>query len=223
VLEKQVEQLDPPATLDEWGFGEIVEGEDEDTLKLEVHVRSTSNPSHDSVVDLQNEVANTLRQADVLKPDQPLALILIVIPTTALDPRVPPTWTPTPTFTATPTPGPTQTPTNTPTATPTATPTVTSTSTHTPTPTHTTTATPTPTPTPTLTPTPALAVVASTGGRGVKLRWTPAGPVAGTFPEGTQVTVLYKRVTVDGIEWVEVIDAAGRKGWVAAEYLVRLP
>jgi uncharacterized hydrophobic protein (TIGR00271 family) len=221
-LEKQVEQLDPPATLDDWEFGKSEEGE-EDTLKLEVRVRATRNPSHRSVVDLQNQVANDLCQANVLKPDQPVALVLIVIPTTALDPRVPPTWTATPTFTATPTPGPTHTPTNTPTATPTSTPTITLTPTHTPTPTDTPTATSTATHTPTLTPTPALAVVANTLGQGVKLRWSPAGRVAGALSEGTQVTVLYRRLVVDGIEWVEVMDAEGRKGWVAVGYLMIIP
>jgi uncharacterized hydrophobic protein (TIGR00271 family) len=215
VLTEQVSRLDPPAELDTWKFGKMAK--DDDTLKLEVQVRTTSNPSHRNVVLLQDRVANALREANVLQLNQALALVLIVIPTTALDPLVPPTPTPTPT------PGPTHTPTHTPTATPTSTPTLTSTPTDTPTPTNTPTATPTATHTPTLTPTPASAVVANTLGQGVKLRWTPSGPIAGVFPEGTRVTVLYRRQTVDGVEWVEVTDDEGRKGWVAADYLVIIP
>jgi hypothetical protein len=226
VLAEEVKQLglEPLPALDGWKIVETPE--DEETLTLEVRVRATENPGHDRVVLLQDRVANDLRQANMLDVDQPLALILIIIPTTALDPRVPPTWTPTPTFTATATPGPTPTPTNTstPTVTPTNTPTVTPTPTHTPTPTNTPTATPTPTPTATSTPTPALGVVANTQGRGVKLRWTPGGPVAGALPERTPVTILYGRITDDkGVEWIEVVDSEGRKGWIAADYLVILP
>ncbi|MFC1975243.1 TIGR00341 family protein [Chloroflexota bacterium] len=227
VLKKQVAQLelDPPPTLDGWDFIKTEE-DGGDILMLEVRVRATRNPSHNRVVLLQDSVANELRQAHVLDLDQPLALVLIIIPTTALDPRVPPTWTPTPTFSPTSTPGPTPTPTNTPTstATPTRTPTASPTPTDTPTPTNTPTATSTPTPTSTPTSTPALGVVANTRGQGVKLRWTPGGPVADAFPEGTQVTVLYGRTTDDdGVEWVEVMDAQGRKGWIALDYLVILP
>ncbi len=223
VLSREVGLLDPPATLDSW---EIVEnGEEEDALDLEVRVRSTGDPSHQSVVDLQDRVANGLRAAGALGMEQPIGLVLIVIPTTALDPRIPPTPTPTPTFTATPTPGPTPTPTRTPsaTSTPSATPSPipsqpllgpTSTATP-PSP-----ATPSPTPSPTFTATPASAVVANTGGRGVNLRWTPGGPLAGALPEGSQVRILSDRAEADGLEWVRVVDGAGRTGWVAADYVV---
>jgi len=69
-----------------------------------------------------------------------------------------------------------------------------------------------------------LGIVANTRGRGVKLRWTPNGLVAGALPERTQVTVLYGRITDDaGVEWIEVRDAQGRKGWLAADYLEILP
>jgi uncharacterized hydrophobic protein (TIGR00271 family) len=116
------------------------------TLRLEVQVRATRLVYYQEVVDLQARVAARLQR--------PVALVLIVIPITQLDPVVPPTLTPTPTITPTPTPGPTSTPTNTPTNTPTHTPTKTPTSTPTNTPTPTPTNTPTPTPTPTNTPTP---------------------------------------------------------------------
>lgn len=229
VLTEQVSQMSASTTLDTWKTLEP-ETEDDNSLRLEVQVRSTSTPSYLAVVDLQSRVGSALREANVLEVDQALALVLIVIPTTALDPLVPPTptptltLTPTPTLTNTPTPGPTHTaiPTNTPSPTNTLTPTPTPTSTYTPTPTATATATPTrtATPTPTFTATPISAVVANTAGRGVKLRWTPGGLVAGALPEGTVVMILYQRKVVDGIEWVQVKDDQNRIGWVAAEFLV---
>lgn len=226
-LNQEVSHLTGSATLDSWKVLAPDDEEAEETLKLEVWIRSGTNPSHNSVVALQNNVAQRLREAGVFGLDQPLELIVLVIHTTALDPFVPPTPTPTATFTSTPTPGPTPTatPTATPTVTPTATPsptsnpptaTATSTATVTPTPTA------TPTATPTFTPTPVLAVVANTGGQGVRLRWTPAGPIAGTLPEGTTLRVLYDRESAEGIEWVKVDAGGGRIGWVAAEYLVEI-
>jgi hypothetical protein len=65
--------------------------------------------------------------------------------------------------------------------------------------------------------------VDNTGGRGIKLRWTPGGPLAGVLPEGTQVTILYDRAEVDGFEWVRVSAEDGKVGWVAAEYLTVIP
>ncbi|MEW5956658.1 MAG: SH3 domain-containing protein, partial [Chloroflexota bacterium] len=95
---------------------------------------------------------------------------------------------------------------------------------HTPAPTATATATQTPTAsptaTPTLTPTPVSALVANTNGRGLKLRWTPAGPVAGVLPEGAVVQILSERATADGLAWVKVTDAGGRVGWVAESYII---
>lgn len=235
ILRAEIGQVGPPATLDRWDFIENGNGED-DTLRLEVHARSTTDFKHGEVVELQNRVANGLRDAGLLSLDRPLALVLIVIPTIALDPVIPPTptftptFTPTPTSTPTPTPGPTHTPTATSTPTPTHTPTATATpnpptatSTVTATLTPTLTATHTATPTPTFTPTPVSAVVANTGGQGVRLRWTPAGPIASALPEGTVIQILYDREVVDTTEWVNVKTGDGRIGWVAAEYLVELP
>ncbi len=236
VLTQEVSQIATDTTLDSWDFVESTG--DDNTLRLEVRVRSITNPTHRSVVHLQNQVANALREAGVLDLKQPIALALIVIPTTSLDPAVPPTPTPTSTFTLTPTPtptftptptptpGPTHTPTNTPTSTPTNTATATATptqtpnpptSTPTPTPTHT--PTPTDTATPTFTPTPVSAEVSNTNGRGVLLRWTPGGAIAGTLSEGTVVKILYERQFVGRIEWVKVDAGENRIGWVAADYL----
>ncbi len=229
VLVRQVSQLTPAASLDSWKFLETEAGDQ--TLRLEIQVQSTANPNHSSVVELQNRVVDGLRAAGVLAFDRPLALVLLVIPTTALDPLVPPTPTPTPTLTATPTPGPTHTPTQTPPATPTHTATASATPTHTATasvtPTATATATPTPTATPTLTPTftptPVSARVANTGGRGLRLRWTPGGSLAAVLAEGAVVTLLPERAEMDGLEWVRIQDSEGKTGWVAVDYLVTIP
>jgi uncharacterized protein YgiM (DUF1202 family) len=64
-----------------------------------------------------------------------------------------------------------------------------------------------------------VAVVSGTGGRGLFLRWTPGGVIAGTLRQGEQVELLYRRETTDGVEWVQVRDEQGRIGWVAAEYI----
>ena len=182
-----------------------ITGDDGETVHLEVHVRATRPVLHQETVDLQERVA--------LRLQRPVALALTVIPTIRLDPFVPPTFTPTPT------PGPTSTPTPTSTPSPTPTPSPAPTDTPTPTPTLTPTSTPTPTPAPTLTPAPVVAVVSGTGGRGLLLRWTPGGAIAGTLREGERVEILYRSETTDDVEWVQVRDEQGRIGWVAAEYV----
>jgi uncharacterized hydrophobic protein (TIGR00271 family) len=218
VLRAEIRRLDQGIRLDSWTKTEADDG----SLKLEVQVRSPHSLSHQKVVELQNRVAGALQL------EQPLALLLVVIPATELDPVVPPTPTPTPTFTLTPTPGPSPTSPASPTTTPTQTPAPTATPTHTPTPTatQTPTASPTasptstPTTTPTLTPTPVSAFVANTNGRGLKLRWTPAGRIVGALPEGTSVKILSERAIADGLAWVKVRDTEGREGWVAESFLV---
>jgi hypothetical protein len=234
VLQSDLRRIDRRIRLDSWTKSQADDG----SLYLEVEVRSPYSLTYQSVLELQRRVA------DALQLEQPLALVLRVIPATELDPVAPPTPTPTPTFTLTPTPEPSPTataaPTNTPTQTPpptatampsptatatqtsTASPTTAATSTPPPTSTPTATGTPTQTPTatPTLTPTPVSALVANTNGRGVKLRWVPAGPIVGALSEGTLVKILYERTIIDGLAWVKVTDAEGRVGWVAESYLV---
>jgi hypothetical protein len=192
---------------------------DDGILHLAVTVRSARQFPYDSVLAFQREVATHLQQ--------PVALLLNVIPATRLDPLIPPTLTPTPTPTATRTPGPTATPTFAPTATPTATATPTETatatptftSTATPTETSTATATLTPTATPTAPPTPAAAVIANTNGRGVLLRATPGGPITGAVPEDTPVILLGDRTEVGGRTWALVLAPGRPPGWIAVDYL----
>jgi len=174
-------------------------------VHLEVTIRSRRSVSYEQTVAIQQGVAERLNRT--------VSLLLTVIPTTQLDPFVPPT--PTPTSTRTPTPGPSPTPTATSTNTPTPTPT----STPTPTATH------TPTPTPTFTPTPISARIANTGGVGVLMRDAPGrqGKIVAALSEGTRVQILYRRETIGGDEWVEVRDLLGRTGWMMLRFLTTLP
>jgi uncharacterized hydrophobic protein (TIGR00271 family) len=213
----------------EWdGEWQMLPDQDDDTLRLEVQVRSQRALAHREVVGLQERLAVRLQRA--------VGLQLVVIPATHLDPFVPPTptATPLPGATATSTPSPTPSPTYTPvpTSTPTPTPTPTATATPTATPTHTPTATPTPTPTPTATftptptatPTPALAEVGGTGGQGVWLYRQPGlnGGKIAALKEGTLLTIADGPVEADGYIWIQVVDPKGRLGWIPDRFLVRL-
>ncbi|MGD8806992.1 MAG: DUF389 domain-containing protein [Chloroflexota bacterium] len=197
------------AQLEELNFGD-----GGNRLELSVVVRSSHSIPHAQVVALQEYIATELQRE--------VGMTLTVIPTTQLDPFVPPTQTPTPTATNTPTPGPTATFTPSPTATDTATATPTETPTQAAT--ATATATPAPTATPTLspTPTPVTAVVQSP--YGLNLRAEPSGQseILAFLANGTVVVVL------DGIEsnvegdWQQV-QADGQTGWVAAGFLDQNP
>lgn len=169
------------------------------TLHLRATIRTSRQPAHADVVALQAAVAARLQR--------PIALELIIVPITKLDPLIPPTRTPTAT------PGPSATPTPSPTITPS------------PTATFTPTATPTGTPTamPTSTPTPVLAYIASADGLGVAVRGKAAGLIVFTLPDGAPVQILYQRETVNLIEWVEVRDIFGRTGWMPTRYLTIRP
>jgi uncharacterized hydrophobic protein (TIGR00271 family) len=174
-------------------------------LDLLVTIRTSIEPDYQQVLELQSAIATKLQQATSLQ--------LIVIPTTRLNPLIPPTVTPT--FT----PGPSLTPTPSPSPSPTWLPT----NTTTPTATNTTTPTLTATPTQTFTPTPVLAYITNTGGYGVYIRQTPEGTIIGSLPEGSAVQILYQREVINNIEWIEIRDLFGRTSWVQAEFLVIRP
>jgi uncharacterized hydrophobic protein (TIGR00271 family) len=196
----------------------------DDTIHLQVQVRSPRTITYQEVVDLQEGIAGQLQR--------PVALELSVIPTTRLNPFIPPTptptplpgatstFTPSPTHTSTPNPTPTHTPTATATHTPTATPTATAT--HTPTATPTATATHTPTATPTATP--VLYEVGNTGGQGVWMYRQPGlkGGKITAWRDGTILTYTGAQAQADGYTWIEVIDPRGRLGWIPEAYLIRL-
>ncbi len=165
------------------------------TMQLLVTIRTSRQPDYDQVVTLQSAIAARLQRT--------LALQLIVVPTTKLDPLVPPT--PTPTGVLTPTPTNTVTVAKTPTATRTNTPTQTF------------------TPTPTFTATPVLAFIANTGGLGVYLFDAPAGAIIGSLSEGSPIHILYRREIINGQAWLEIRGADDRVGWVPAKYVIILP
>jgi uncharacterized hydrophobic protein (TIGR00271 family) len=204
--------------LDTW---ELLE-ESDNTISIQIWVRSPRTPTHSEVVDLQERLAARLHR--------PIALLLTVIPTTRLSALVPPTPTPTPlpgattTFTPSPTSTstavPTQRPTSTPTSTPTATPTASPTATFTPAPTPTPTYTPTPTPTSP----PILAEVGGTGGLGVWMYRQPGlkGGKITAWRDGTVMTLTGLQAQADGYTWIEVIDPKSRLGWIPDLYLIRL-
>jgi uncharacterized hydrophobic protein (TIGR00271 family) len=206
----------------EWEDVEILHNSAE-AVELAITVRTPRQLAHQTVVDLQRGIAARLQRSVSLK--------LVVIPTTELDPLLPPTPTPTvtpsstATLTPTPTAGPSATPTPTASATPTWTPTPTETPTETPTPPPTETPTETPSPTATLTPsltptpTPVVAVVAGTGGAGLLLRESPEGRVIGALREGERVDLFHPREVVNGLEWALVGTRDGRQGWVVTRYL----
>lgn len=174
-----------------------------DELHLSVTIRASQSLTYNEVVQLQSRIADRLQRT--------VSLQVVIIPTIQLDPLVPPTPTPTaPPF-------PTATPTSTPTPTQTAPlPTATQMLTYTPT----SVPSETPTITPTLEPTPAAARIARAGGGGVFLRDAPGGGAIAVLPVGARVWIFDNREMVDGEEWVEIEDEAGRTGWVPARYLL---
>jgi uncharacterized hydrophobic protein (TIGR00271 family) len=166
---------------------------DADVLNLLITARASIQPDYGQVVGLQSAIASRLQRSVSLK--------LIIIPTTRLDPLIPPTLTPTPT------PGPSVTPTMTvtPTFTPTAVPTATRTF------------------TPSPTATPMKAIIYFTGGKGVALRDMPNGKVIVYLSDGAALEVLEGRETVNGLLWVQVRDSRGRVGWVPAQFIAIRP
>ncbi len=181
-----------------------INGNDKE-LNLLITLRASRQPGYEEVLELQKSLAVRLQRTVSLK--------LIIIPTTRLDPLIPPTPTPTAT------PGPSSTPTMTPTITPTPTATQTST----PLPTYSLTPTNTPTVAPTFTPsptsTPMSAIIYFTGGKGVTLRESPNGKVIVYLPDGTEVKVLEGRDWQKGLLWVQVRDLKGRIGWVLGQFV----
>ena len=172
----------------------------EETLYLDVTVRSSRSIGYPEARQLQEQLAARLEQS--------VALSLSSVPTKRLQAYVPPTPTstppPTPTGAPTATATPTQTPTPTPTGTPTATPT----------------STPTPTITPTPTPTPQILFVDDVGREGLRVRYAPGGEVMGRLTEGIPVIVIDGPITIDETRWYRVRNPnTYLEGWVSGEYL----
>lgn len=187
---------------------ELVEWESNtngDTLNIVLVLRTIDFLRYEDSVQLQKNIADRLQR--------PVAVVVNQVFAARLDPLTPPTFTPTPTITETPTPGPSLTPTHTSTPVPTATATHTATATFT--------ATPTATYTPTNTPLPVLVRAHGTRLPGLALRQWPEGPEIATILHNQQLTVLYQRRIVNGLVWVEVMDAEGRVGWIPLIYILQ--
>ncbi|MBE0669603.1 MAG: DUF389 domain-containing protein [Anaerolineales bacterium] len=142
---------------------------------------------------LRYEQVIALQKAIVDGLQLPISLKVNQIFTERLDPLVPPT----PTSTNTPGPSPTATLTATPLP-----PTVTLTF------------------TPTATNMPGLVQSIATGLPRLQLYQSPSGPVIGQIHPGQVLTLLYDRVEMGGLIWVEVVDVEGRVGWVPEIYLL---
>ncbi len=226
-LEAQVREVTAVrvAELPDVELQELIIGNlEENVLNLELTVRSTEPDALDfrAVVALQEQIGTDLQRE--------VALELVIIDVTRLDPFRPPTLTPTATATAPPTPGPAPTPSSTPTGTPTTEPSPTPSpssspsSSPTPPPTATDTlqptATPSPVPTATIvpSPTPRLAVVVSPFG--LNLRATPGidGALLALLEPGAQVVLLEETETVDGDIWLAVASG-DLQGWVLGAFL----
>ena len=87
LLQEEISVLGLQVELATW---ELVGNDAEEGIKLEVQVRSNRDIDLASVIELQD------RLAEGLQADRPLALTLIVFPTTTLNPVAPPTETPEP-------------------------------------------------------------------------------------------------------------------------------
>lgn len=187
LVDLQYAIIDPPVQDD---FTQEVQ---ERILSINITVRTAQKISYQTVVALQTELATQL--------ERPVALQVISVPFTKLDPLIPPTAT------LTPTPGPSATPTAslTPTDIPTATPTITP--------------TPTETATPTATITPILAAIIGTDGNGIYMRDEPNGKITYILPEGALVQLTGKRTTTHITLWIEVKDLLGRSGWLPSQSL----
>jgi uncharacterized hydrophobic protein (TIGR00271 family) len=203
------------AELVEWS-----RAEEDNTLRLDITIRTAAPLSYRDSLDLRDAIAVRMNNEGLVGEGQEVQLIVNQILAARLDPLKPPTPTSTPTLTLTNTPGPSPTMTRTPTGTPTRTPT--STATPTPTNTATSTATATPTTTPTATSTPYLGYVDTVLFPGLRLRQNPDGPAIATLRDGESLTVLYGYQVVNGLVWIEVQDAAGRLGWIPQVYVLTL-
>jgi uncharacterized hydrophobic protein (TIGR00271 family) len=182
----------------------------QDVLQIDLIVRSARTIPHSRVVELQTFIATELQRE--------VAMTLTVIPTTQLDPFLPPTFTPTPTATHTPTAGPTSTITPIPTDTPSPTQTPTATATQMPTSTSTPTPSPTDTPSPTPSSTPPLAFVANDYGLNLRAEPDSNSTLLSYLEPGTEVILLESlEQSLEG-EW-QKIQVGDLTGWVLADFL----
>ena len=145
-------------------------------------------------IPLSYEKVTELQQSIATTLQQPVTLKVNQVLAEQFDPLIPPTLTPTLIFT----------------------------STITVTPTSTLTSTPVPTSTSTLTPTPGLVQVFNGTLPPLRLYQEPGGPVIGDINRGQTLILLYDRVELNGLVWVNVKDEEGRIGWIPETYLLEV-
>ena len=194
------------------GLVEWSRTDEDNTINLSITIRTPTSLNYRQTVDLRNAITARLNEEKLIQADTEVQLIINQVIVARLDPQIPPTLTATPTPTFTQTLGPSPTPTKTATATPTTT--------FTPTDTATPTATATATATSTATPTAYPGYVSGYYYPGLLLRQSPNGPIIATLQEGETLTILYGKVIVDGLVWIEVMDSSGRIGWVPQIYVL---
>ncbi len=164
-------------------------------IELVIEIQANNSPSYYDVVQLQENVAKTINRT--------VSVQLIAVPSTRLDPHIPPTLTSTNTVGPSPTATLSLTPSPTPSITATLKPS----------------ATITPTFTPTLTPTPMLAYIFRTEGKGIYVREEPRGNPLFSLPDGALIDILDGRENVGNAKYIQIRDISGRIGWVPAYYI----
>ncbi len=162
-------------------------------IQLIIEIQANSNPSYYQVVQLQENIAKTINRT--------VSIQLISVPSTRLDPHIPPTLTSTNTI------GPS------PTSTLSLTPSYTSSATLKPS------ATITPSLTASLTPTPMLAYIFRTDGNGIYIRKEPRGDPIFSLSDGALIDILDGRETIGNAKYIQIRDISGRIGWVPAYYI----
>jgi len=164
-------------------------------IQLIIEIQANTSPSYYQVVQLQENVAKTINRT--------VSIQLIAVPSTRLDPHIPPTLTSTSTLGPSPTATLSLTASVTPSATATLKPS----------------ATITPTLTASLTPTPLLAYIFRTSGKGIYVREEPRGNPIFSLPDGALIDILDGRETVGNAKYIQIRDISGRIGWVPAYYI----
>ncbi|MEZ4523024.1 MAG: DUF389 domain-containing protein [Thermomicrobiales bacterium] len=215
-ISSHLETLSPDASLVSFDKREI-----EGDLSIQATVRTPRDLLYAESLEMQEELASALNRT--------VALDILVIPITRLEPIEPPSETPNappdstatatrtlaPTSTATTVPGPTATLTPGPTRTPVVTATRTLAPTSTALPPAPTAAPPTPTPV-------VYMAVGATDGEGVNVRRDPRqdAPRIIALQDGVVVQLTGQRVEAEGFTWIEVVVPDGRVGWIAEPFLV---
>jgi len=167
-----------------------IQNTENDTLRLDITVRTPKRLYYSDVSSLQEDIAFRLQET--------VEIIVNQLVADQLDPLIPPTLTSTPTpATLTPTPS--------------ATPTASSTPLPSATPTFTPTYTPTPTPK-----TARVENIFTNYEQCLELhqRAGYSSPIIGRVSNGDLVTVLYEERTRAGLVWVEIVDEEERVGWL---------